>query len=171
MFIDTFRMINENFGEIFKDLFGGGKAELILLDERNVLETGIEIIARPPGKKLQSISLLSGGEKAMTAIALLFSIMRVKPCPFCLLDEIDAPLDDANIARFVRLIKEFTRGSQFVIITHNKATIATADIIYGITMQERGVSRKIGVKFVGEGSLAGVTSNVEGAGKEEPSLK
>jgi chromosome segregation protein len=171
MFMDTFRMINENFGKIFKDLFGGGKAEIFLVDEKDVLESGIEIIARPPGKKLQSISLLSGGEKAMTAIALLFSIMKVKPSPFCVLDEIDAPLDDANIGRFAELVKDFTRDSQFIIITHNKTTISTSDIIYGITMEERGVSKKIGVKFTGEGSSTGVTPAIEGAGKEESSLK
>ena len=169
--MDTFRKVNENFSEIFKDLFGGGKAELILVDEKNVLETGIEIIARPPGKKLQSISLLSGGEKAMTAIALLFSIMKVKPSPFCVLDEIDAPLDDGNIGRFVKLVKEFTKDSQFVIVTHSKATIATSDIIYGITMEERGISKKIGVRFLGEGSSSGVTSAVKGTGKQKPSLK
>lgn len=171
MFMDTFRKVNENFSEIFKDLFGGGKAELILVDEKNVLETGIEIIACPPGKKLQSISLLSGGEKAMTAIALLFSIMKVKPSPFCVLDEIDAPLDDGNIGRFVKLVKEFTKHSQFVIVTHNKATIATSDIIYGITMEERGVSKKISVRFVGEGGSSSVTSAVKGTGKQKPSLK
>ena len=158
MFMDTFRRINECFGEIFMKLFGGGRAELLLVDERNVLESGIEIIARPPGKKLQSISLLSGGEKAMTAISLLFAIMNVKPSPFCILDEIDAPLDDSNIGRFTQLIKESTKNSQFIIITHNKVTISVSDIIYGITMEERGVSRQVPVKFSERGNLVGEVS-------------
>ncbi len=147
MFSETFNKVNDNFGEIFKQLFGGGAAKLVLVDEEDVLESGIEIIARPPGKKLQSISLLSGGERTMTAVALLFSLFKVKPSPFCVLDEIDAALDEANIERFIAMLKGFLAQSQFILITHSRQTIATADVIYGITMPNRGVSRVMSMKF------------------------
>ena len=147
MFKDTFNKVNEQFQEMFKQLFGGGSAKLVLTDDEDVLEAGIEIIARPPGKKLQTISLLSGGERTMTAVALLFSLFKVKPSPFCVLDELDAALDDANINRFVDALKGFIQQSQFVIITHSRQTIAAADVIYGVTMQTRGISKVVSMKF------------------------
>ncbi len=147
MFIETFNKIRENFQAMFVGIFDGGKADLKLVDEGDVLESGIDIMARPPGKQLQSISLLSGGEQTMTAVALLFSIYQVKPSPFCVLDELDAPLDESNVTRFVRLLQRFLAQSQFVVITHNKRTIGMADVLYGVTMQERGVSKIVSVKF------------------------
>jgi chromosome segregation protein len=147
MFKDTFDKVNMNFQEMFKKLFGGGSAKLVLTDDEDILESGIEIIARPPGKKLQTISLLSGGERTMTAVALLFSLFIVKPSPFCVLDELDAALDDANINRFVDALKEFLQQSQFIIITHSRQTIAAADVIYGVTMQTRGISKVVSMKF------------------------
>jgi chromosome segregation protein len=147
MFIQTFNQIRENFQSMFKEVFGGGMADLQLHDNEDVLESGIDIVARPPGKKLQSISLLSGGEQTMTAVALLFAIYQVRPSPFCVLDELDAPLDESNINRFVCILERFLDHSQFIIITHNKRTISIANILYGVTMQERGVSRIVSVKF------------------------
>jgi chromosome segregation protein len=147
MFLETFEKIRDNFRTMFVEVFGGGKADLILLDQNDVLESGIDIVARPPGKQLQSISLLSGGEQTMTAVSLLFSIYQVKPSPFCVLDELDAPLDEANVVRFVKILQRFLNHSQFVIITHNKRTIGMADILYGVTMEEHGVSKIVSVKF------------------------
>ncbi|MBI3252638.1 MAG: AAA family ATPase [Candidatus Omnitrophica bacterium] len=147
LFVDTFAKVQKNFTEIYRLLFGGGTAELLLLDEDQVLESGIEIVARPPGKKLQSISLLSGGERSLTATALLFALFKVKPSPFCVLDEIDAPLDEANVDRFCGVLKEFIARSQFILITHNKRTMSLADALYGITMAENGVSRIVSVRF------------------------
>ena len=124
------------------------------MDEGDVLESGIEIVARPPCKQLRSISLLSGGEQTMTAVALLFAIYQVRPSPFCLLDELDAPLDESNINRFTRILQRFLEHSQFIVITHNKRTIAMADVLYGITMQEHGISKIVSVKFHKTGALA-----------------
>jgi chromosome segregation protein len=147
LFTDTFAKIRENFQYTFKTLFGGGGADLSLVDEGDVLESGIDIAARPPGTRLRSLALLSGGQKTMTAVALLFAIYMVKPSPFCVLDEIDAPLDDVNIGRFTDMLEQFLQYSQFLIITHNKRTISVADEIYGATMQERGVTRMISMRF------------------------
>ena len=147
MFTETFEKVRANFQKMFPDLFGGGRADLVLTEEEDVLEAGVEIVASPPGKKLHRIGLLSGGEQTMTAVALLFSLYQVKPSPFCVLDELDAPLDDANIDRYVQKLKEFLAHSQFIVITHSKRTISAADVIYGVTMQERGVSRMVSVKF------------------------
>ncbi len=147
MFRETFEKIRDNFRAMFTEVFGGGKADLILVDENDVLESGIDIVARPPGKQLQTISLLSGGEQTMTAVSLLFSIYQVKPSPFCVLDELDAPLDESNINRFIRVLQRFLTHSQFIIITHNKRTIGMADVLYGVTMQEHGVSRVVSVRF------------------------
>ncbi|MGA2865596.1 MAG: chromosome segregation protein SMC [Verrucomicrobiota bacterium] len=147
MFKQTFEQVRENFRALFTEVFDGGKADLLLLDENDLLESGIDIVARPPGKQLQTISLLSGGEQTMTAVALLFSIYQVKPSPFCLLDELDAPLDEANINRFLRILQRFLLHCQFIIITHNKRTISMADVLYGITMREQGVSQLVSVKF------------------------
>jgi chromosome segregation protein len=147
MFTSTFNQIRDNFRTMFSEVFGGGKADLVLLDEGDVLESGIDIVARPPGKQLQTISLLSGGEQTMTAVALLFSIYQVKPSPFCVLDELDAPLDESNINRFVRVLQRFLEQSQFIVITHNKRTIGMADVLYGVTMEEHGVSKIVSVKF------------------------
>jgi chromosome segregation protein len=147
LFSDAFVLIRANFQELFRKLFGGGMAEVILEDEADVLECGIEINARPPGKELRGISLLSGGERTLTAIALLLAIFRSRPSPFCLLDEVDAALDEANNARLASLLREFLDLSQFIVITHKKRTMAVADVLYGITMQEAGVSRQVSVRF------------------------
>jgi len=147
LFSNTFNQVNLNFQELFKKMFGGGSAKLVLIDEENVLDSGIEIIARPPGKKLQTVSLLSGGERTMTAVALLFSLYMVKPSAFCVLDELDAALDESNIGRFVKMLKEFQGKSQFIMITHNRQTIGAADVLYGVTMEQHGVSKIVSVKF------------------------
>jgi len=146
-FTEAFAAINRNFQQTFSTLFGGGRAGLTLLDENDPLESGIEIIAQPPGKRLQSVQLLSGGEKALTAIALMFGMFKFKPSPFCLLDEIDAPLDDANIGRFVEMLKGMLHHTQFILITHNRKTMEIADRLYGVTMEEPGVSKLISVRL------------------------
>jgi chromosome segregation protein len=144
-FRETFDLVNAKFRELFPQLFNGGQAELRLTDENDLLETGIEVVAQPPGKKLQNVTLLSGGEKALTAVAMIFSIFLVKPSPFCLLDEVDAPLDDANIGRFNEIVATMAKTSQFIIITHNKRTMEIADNLYGITMEEPGISKLVSV--------------------------
>jgi chromosome segregation protein len=147
LFSETFAQVRTNFREMFSELFGGGRADLSLLDDNDPLNCGIEITAKPPGKQLQSISLLSGGERSMVAVALLFAIYMVRPSPFCILDEVDAAMDEGNINRFIRVLERFVEQSQFIIITHNKRTIAKADVLYGVTMEERGVSRLVGMKL------------------------
>jgi len=147
LFIRTFHDVRKHFQELFRKLFGGGRADIILLNPDDVLESGIEIIARPPGKELRSLSLLSGGEKTMTALSLLFSFFKCRPSPFCLLDEVDAALDETNTERFTRLLNEFVDTSQFLIISHAKRTMSMANVLYGVTMQEPGVSKRISVRF------------------------
>ena len=146
-FSEQFKIINKNFGEVFAELFGGGKAELILADEDNILECGIEIAVQPPGKKLQNMMLLSGGERAFTAIALLFAILKINPAPFCVLDEIEAALDDVNVYRFAEYLRKFSKDSQFLVITHRKGTMEAADTVYGITMEEKGISKLLSMKL------------------------
>ena len=146
-FIEKFKLINKNFNEVFVELFGGGKAELILEDENNVLECGIDIKAQPTGKKLQNMMLLSGGEKAFTAIALLFAILKINPAPFCILDEIEAALDDVNVFRYAEYLKKFCENTQFLVITHRKGTMEAADTVYGVTMEEKGISKLLSMKL------------------------
>lgn len=165
LFKDTFTKICTNFKETYHRLTGGGEADLQLVEGEDVLDCGIDIIARPPGTRLRSLSLLSGGQKTMTAVALLFAIYMVKPSPFCVLDELDAPLDDANIGRFIDMLKDFTRFSQFLIISHNKRTMAAADSLFGVTMEEKGVSRILSMRFSSDEDL--VASMVEPVGTVE----
>jgi chromosome segregation protein len=146
-FQEAFGKINENFQATFRKLFGGGNAFMRLTDEENTAESGIDVVASPPGKKLQNVLLLSGGEKALTALALLVGIFQYQPSPFCILDEVDAPLDETNIGRFVELVKEMSNTTQFVLITHSKKTMSVAPVMYGVTMQEAGVSKLVSVKF------------------------
>ncbi|MBK8267814.1 MAG: AAA family ATPase [Planctomycetes bacterium] len=146
-FVETFNAVAEHFSKLFKKLFGGGKAEVVLMDPNDVLECGIEITARPPGKEPRNISQLSGGEKTMTAIALLMAVFRSRPSPFVLLDEVDAALDEANNMRFSHVVKEFVDLAQFIVITHSKRTMSIADVMYGVTMQEAGVSKRVSVRF------------------------
>jgi len=153
-FAEAFREVNRHFDATFKQLFGGGRAGLSLIDEQDVLESGIDISAQPPGKRLQNVLLLSGGEKALTAIALMFAIFRYKPSPFCLLDEVDAPLDDANLGRFLGMLSALTDSTQFIIITHNRKTMEMADHMYGVTMEEPGISKLVSVKLVEAAELA-----------------
>ncbi len=147
LFGDTLTVIRAHFQELFRKLFGGGQADIVLEDETDILESGIEIIARPPGKELRGISLMSGGEKTLTAVALLLAIFRSKPSPFCILDEVDAALDEANVGRLAAVLRDFLDRSQFILITHSKRTMAAADVLYGVTMQESGVSKRIAVRF------------------------
>ena len=150
LFLQTYKEIRDHFHEMFRRLFGGGRAEIKLLDHDDPLNSGVEIYAQPPGKKLENISLLSGGERSLCGVALMFATFLVKPSPFCILDEIDAALDEANIQRFVNLLMEFGEKSQFVVITHNKKTVAGARTLLGVTMQESGVSRLITLRLDGQ---------------------
>lgn len=147
-FNTKFKEIQVMFDKVFKELFGGGRGALELVDDTNLLETGIRIIAQPPGKKLQNMMQLSGGEKSLTAIALLFAIQSLKPSPFCLLDEIEAALDDSNVRRFAQYLNRLTKDTQFIVISHRKGTMEAADILYGITMQEKGVSTLVSVNLI-----------------------
>ena len=146
-FAEQFELINKNFAEVFAELFGGGKAILKLADETNILECGIDIEVQPPGKKLQNLMLLSGGERALTAIALLFAILKLNPSPFCVLDEIEAALDDVNVHRYAEYLKNFSEKTQFLIITHRKGSMEAANAMYGVTMQEHGISNLISYKL------------------------
>ena len=146
-FAETFARANETFQKVFPRLFRGGEGRLVLTDENNLLETGVEIVVRPPGKRLDTVALLSGGEKALVAVSLIFSLFLINPTPFCILDEVDAPLDDANVGRFSQMVREMSDRSQFLIITHNKRTMESANALYGITMQEPGVSKVISVSM------------------------
>jgi chromosome segregation protein len=146
-FEEAFHKINENFQHTFQKLFGGGNAFMRLTDEENSAESGIDVVASPPGKKLQNVLLLSGGEKALTALSLLVGIFQYQPSPFCILDEVDAPLDEANVGRFTELVKEMSVKTQFVLITHSKKTMSVAPVMYGVTMQEPGVSKLVSVRF------------------------
>jgi chromosome segregation protein len=147
MFLKTFEEVQRHFSDLFRKCFEGGKAELVLEEGADVLEAGIDIVAKPPGKKITSLSLMSGGEKTMTTLALLFAIFRARPSPFCILDEVDAPLDETNVRRFVVLLKDFLAQTQFVVVTHNKTTMAEANTLYGVTMQEHGVSKRVSVEL------------------------
>ena len=168
LFSETFAQVRLNFQDMFKELFGEkAQADLLLLDEGDPLESGIDVIAKPPGKKLQSITLLSGGERSMTAVALLFSIYMIKPSPFCVLDELDAPLDESNIGRFVRVLDRFIDRSQFIIVTHSKRTMARADVMYGVTMEEFGVSKPVGMRLTrGDDSTAETKANATTAAQK-----
>ncbi len=163
-FESRLKLISENFGIVFREMFGGGTAYLKLSDENNILESGIDIISQPPGKNLQNMLLFSGGERALTAIALLFGILRMKPSPFCVLDEIEAALDDANVTRFANYLKNFAFDTQFIIITHRKGTMECADSLYGVTMQEHGVSKLVSVKLTDQNFTG--EAEVNGKGKE-----
>ncbi len=147
LFTETLDTVRGHFQTLFRDLFGGGQADIILEDEADILECGIEIVARPPGKEPRSISLLSGGEKTLTCVALLLAIFRSRPSPFCVLDEVDAALDEANIDRFTQVLKDFLAWTQFIIVTHSKKTMTCANTIYGVTMQESGVTKQVSVRF------------------------
>ncbi|MDP3919606.1 MAG: chromosome segregation protein SMC [Candidatus Omnitrophota bacterium] len=169
LFEETFQRVQETFKEYYEILFGGGEARLILVDESNPLESGIDIVAKPPAKRLQHISLLSGGEKAMTALALLFALFKIKPSPFCVLDEVDAPLDEANIDRFLAVLRTFLDTTQFIIVTHNRKTIAMGDSLYGVTMEEAGVSKVVSVR-VGSPDEDRLTEQIGGLKPQEKVL-
>lgn len=150
LFKEAFDAIDQRFRLIFPKLFRGGEARLQLSNPEDLLESGVEIVAQPPGKKLGSLELMSGGEKALTAVALIFAIFQYKPSPFCILDEVDAPLDEANITRFAEAVRQMTDRSQFIVITHSKRTMETADVLYGVTMEQPGISKLVAVELRGE---------------------
>jgi chromosome segregation protein len=163
LFMETFETIRQNFTILFRKLFGGGEGNIILENTDDVLECGIDIVARPPGKELRSLTLLSGGEKTMTAVGLLFAMFKSKPSPYCILDEVDAALDDANVGRYANVVKEFAAMTQFVVITHRKPTMAQADVLYGITMEQAGVSKRMAVKFDQVGDNCEILSTAKAA--------
>ena len=166
-FLEAFSKIRENFQQTFTAFFEGGEADLVLAPDVDPLEAPMQIIARPRGKRLQNINLLSGGERALTAIAMLFAIYLVKPSPFCILDEVDAPLDDANVDRFIRVVRKFSEQTQFIVVTHNKGTMEAADCLHGITMEEPGVSKLVSVRL-GQGDESGGNGQAESL--EEPAM-
>jgi chromosome segregation protein len=169
LFMETLEAIRSHFGELFRKLFGGGRADIVLENEGDVLESGIEIVARPPGKELRSLSLLSGGEKTLTTVALLMAVFRSKPSPFCILDEVDAALDEANIERYTTLLREFASQAQFIMITHSKKSMICADVLYGVTMQESGVSKRVSVRFEDVGEQGEIShAAIERAESPEP---
>jgi len=168
LFMDTYNKIRKNFHNMFRRLFGGGQGQLRLSDPNHVLESGIEIYAQPPGKKLENINLLSGGERSMTAVGLLFATYMVKPSPFCLLDEIDAALDEQNVNRFVQVLREFGSSSQFIVITHNKKTVAGAQTLLGITMEESGVSKLISIRLENTGYTGTAAKSGDSSVETEP---
>jgi chromosome segregation ATPase len=176
LFETTFHEARKNFQDIFRKLFQGGKADMFLSNtEEDLLEAGIEIVAQPPGKQLQSINLLSGGERSLTAVAILFALFKVRPSPFCILDEVDAALDETNVERFLRVLRDFTAQTQFCIVTHHKRTMADCQVLYGITMQRRGVSSRIAVSLhevdsFQEGATTGAGAGA-GTGKPDPAVK
>jgi chromosome segregation protein len=145
---EAFEALKTKFAEVFITLFAGGRAELVMTDENNILETGIDIIAQPPGKRLQNINLLSGGEKTLTALSLLFASFLIKPTPLCILDEADSALDEVNTEKFANMVKDFSQDTQFIVVTHNRNTMGVADYIYGITIEEAGVSKVISMQLV-----------------------
>jgi chromosome segregation protein len=147
LFDETFKVVDAEFQRIFPQLFRGGRARLELTDPENLLETGVDIIAQPPGKRFQNMNLLSGGEKALTAVSLIFAIFRMRPTPFCILDEVDAPLDEANESRFAEAVRQMSQLSQMLVITHKRRTMEAADTLYGVTMEEPGVSKVVGVRL------------------------
>ena len=147
IFSEQFKIINKNFGETFSEIFGGGSAELVLEDNGDILSCGIEIKVQPPGKTLKTITLLSGGERAFVAIALYFAIMKVRPTPFCVLDEIEAALDDVNVVRYADYLRRLSKTTQFIVITHRRGTMEEADMLYGVTMQEKGISRMLAISI------------------------
>jgi chromosome segregation protein len=159
-FVEAFEQVRVFFQELFRKLFGGGRADLVLTNPEDVLESGVDILARPPGKELQSISLLSGGEKALTAMSLVMAVFRSRPSPFTILDEADAALDEANNDRYTRLLREFLTYSQFIVISHSKRTMSVADVLYGVTMQEAGVSKRVAVRFSDVSAAQQPVSNV-----------
>ena len=152
LFTETLEVVRANFGVLFRKVFGGGKADIVLEEGVDILEAGVDLVATPPGKHSLNLSLLSGGERALTAVALLLAIFQYRPSPFCVLDEVDGPLDEANIGRFIDVLREFLKWTKFVVVTHSKRTMTAANTLYGITMQESGVSKRVAVRFedVGE---------------------
>jgi chromosome segregation protein len=168
LFEQTFAEARKNFQDIFRKLFQGGKADMFLHETDDLLEAGIEIVAQPPGKQLQSINLLSGGERSLTAVAILFALFKVRPSPFCILDEVDAALDETNVERFLRVLRDFTHDTQFCIVTHHKRTMADCQALYGITMQRRGVSSRIAVNL---SEVDSFQSGGPAAAKPDPAKK
>jgi chromosome segregation protein len=170
LFADTLEVVRGHFQSLFRKLFGGGQADIVLDEGVDILDSGIEIVARPPGKEPRNISLLSGGEKTLTCVALLLAIFRSRPSPFCVLDEVDAALDEANIERFIGVLQEFLAWTQFIVVTHSKKTMTCANTLYGVTMQESGVSKRVSVRFddvSDNGEILDVREAPEGAGDDE----